>query len=71
MARLTKENGVLIIRNDWHEEDIQDTARDLIDRTLDREELEVVMELIVDGFDANDGISWGTIQAAIEQVAEC
>ena len=70
MAHLVKENGKLIIRDEWHEEDIQGVAEDDHDTTLTPEQMQKVMELIVKSFDANIGIDWEVIGSAIEQIIE-
>ena len=69
MAHLhTLENGEVIIRDDWSEEDIQSVAECNFDKVLTPEQVKRVMEIVVKGFDANFGINWDTIDAAIEQV---
>ena len=70
MARLVKEDGKLIIRDEWHEFDIQCVAEDNHDTTLAPEQMLKVMELIVESFDANIGINWEVIGSAIEQIIE-
>jgi hypothetical protein len=68
MAHITTENGYLVIRDDWHESDIQDAASNVLDRELTKAEIKKVMEWIVAGFDAEQGISWESIEMAIETV---
>jgi hypothetical protein len=68
MAHLIKEDGKLIIRDEWHEFDIQCVAEDDHDTTLTPEQMLKVMELLVNTFDANTGIDWEVIDSAIEQV---
>jgi hypothetical protein len=70
MAHLVKENGKLIIRDEWHEEDIQGVAEDDHDTTLTPEQMLKVMELIIESFDANIGIDWEVIGSAIDQILE-
>ena len=70
MAHLVKEDGKLIIRDEWHEEDIQGVAEDNHDTTLTPDEVHKVMEIIVESFDANIGIDWEVIGSAIEQILE-
>jgi hypothetical protein len=70
MAHLVKEDGKLIIRDEWHEEDIQGVAEDNHDTTLTPEQMLKVMELIIESFDANIGIDWEVIDSAIGQVLE-
>ena len=70
MAHLVTENGKLIIRDEWHEEDIQGVAEDDHDTTLTPEQMLRVMELIIHSFDANIGIDWEVIGSAIGQVLD-
>jgi hypothetical protein len=70
MAHLVTENGRLIIRDEWHEEDIQGVAEDDHDTTLTPEQMKKVMELIVKSFDANIGIDWEVISTAIDQIID-
>jgi hypothetical protein len=70
MAHLITENGKLIIRDEWHEEDIQSVAEDDHDTTLTHEQMLKVMELLVESFDANIGIDWEVIGSAIEQILD-
>jgi uncharacterized protein YpuA (DUF1002 family) len=70
MAHLITENGKLIIRDEWHEEDIQNVADCNYDATLTPDQVNRVMELIVKSFDANIGINWEVIGSAIRQVIE-
>ena len=70
MAQLIKENGKLIIRDEWHEFDIQSVAEDNHDTTLTPEQMLKVMELIIKSFDANIGIDWEVIDSAIDQILE-
>ena len=70
MAQLIKEDGKLIIRDEWHESDIQSVAEDDYDTTLTSEQMLKVMELLVKSFDANIGIDWEIIGSAIEQILE-
>ena len=70
MAKLITENGKLIIRDEWHEEDIQSVAEDNLDTTLTPEQMKKIMELIIKSFDASIGIDWEVIDSAIEQVLD-
>lgn len=67
MAKIIKENGELIIRNDWHPEDIESVAEGM-DVELTDDQIKRVMQLVVMGFDANVGINWDVIESAIETV---
>lgn len=70
MAHLITENGKLIIRDEWHEEDIQSVAEDNHETTLTPEQMKKVMELLVKSFDANIGIDWDVIDSAIDQILD-
>ena len=66
----TLKNGQLIIRDDWGMDDIQSVAESNFDILLTDEQIRQVMEIIVEGFDANYGINWDSIDDAITQVIE-
>lgn len=71
MARLITENGQTFIRDDWFDDDIQSVAQqDLGLKALTDGQVLKVMDLVVESFDANLGINWEMIGAAIEQVLE-
>lgn len=70
MAKLITENGKLIIRDEWHEFDIQCVAEDDHDTTLTPEQMLKVMELLVKSFDANIGIDYEVIGSAIDQILD-
>ena len=68
MAHLVKQaNGNLIIRNDWHQSDINDVA-ERMDLMLCDEEVRRIMELVIARFDANYGINLDAIESAISAV---
>lgn len=69
MAHLHKqENGVTIIRDEWGADDIQSVAEcDLdLEEPLTPEQIARVMDIIVEGYDANIGINWEVIGSAID-----
>lgn len=69
MAHLhTLENGQLVIRDDWDMDDIQSVAECNFDVVLTDSQICQVMKIVVDAFDANYGISWDSIDSAIQQV---
>jgi hypothetical protein len=69
MAHLhTLENGQLVIRDDWGMDDIQSVAECNFDVILTDSQIRQVMEIVVEAFDANYGISWDSIDSAIQQV---
>jgi hypothetical protein len=70
MAHLITENGKTFIRDEWHEEDIQNVADCNYDATLTPDQVNRVMELVVESFDANIGIDWEVISVAIGQILE-
>lgn len=65
MAKVINENGVLILRDDWNEEDIRSVAEQM-DIELTDGMVEEAMHWIVKAFDANIGINWDSIEAAIQ-----
>lgn len=67
MAQLIKENNYWIIRNDWDESDVLDVAKNLKVK-LTKKQVYEVMQIVVNGFDANEGISWYSIESAIDQM---
>ena len=70
MAHLVTENGKTFIRDEWHEEDIQNVADCNYDVALMPDQVQAVMDLIVESFDANIGIDWEVIDMAIGQVID-
>ena len=65
MAKVIKENGCLVLRDDWDEDDIRSVAEQM-DVELTDGMVEEAMHWIVKAFDANIGINWDSIEAAIE-----
>jgi hypothetical protein len=68
MAHLVTEDGITFIRNDWYVDDVQARLEDNWDFTLTDDECIKVLELVADAHDANDGINWDAIDAAIESL---
>ena len=62
--------GNKYIADDWCIEDIQSVAENMNLPYLLPEQVEAVMDLIVESFDANIGINWEVIENAIEEVME-
>jgi|TARA_R100000482_G_C5068715_1_gene120513 hypothetical protein len=60
------EDGKPFIRDDWHLEDVAQVC-DQMDVTLTEDQMEDVLHDIVNGFDANHGISWHTFEYVIHQ----
>jgi hypothetical protein len=67
MAHLVTENGKTFIRDEWGTEDIQSVAECNFEILLTKEQVAEVMEKVVESYDANIGISWDTISAAIKE----
>jgi hypothetical protein len=68
MAHLVTEDGITFIRNDWYVDDVQARLEDNWDFTLTDDECIKVLQLVADAHDANDGINWDAIDAAIESL---
>ena len=64
----TNEDGTKSIVDTWGYEDIQSVAEcDLdLETPLTPEQIEKVMNIIVEGYDANIGINWEVIGGAID-----
>jgi uncharacterized protein YlzI (FlbEa/FlbD family) len=67
MAHLITKNGKTFIRDEWGTEDIQSVAECNFEILLTKEQVAEVMEKVVESYDANIGISWDTISAAIKE----
>jgi uncharacterized protein YlzI (FlbEa/FlbD family) len=67
MAHLVTKNGKTFIRDEWGTEDIQSVAECNFEILLTKEQVAEVMEKVVESYDANIGISWDTISAAIKE----
>jgi len=66
MAQVLKDaEGRLILRSDWWQEDFEQVAEDM-GVQLSPDQVEGVMELIADRFDANIGINWQVLEDAIQ-----
>jgi hypothetical protein len=57
-----------VLRDDWFIEDVQARLEDYWDFTLSDDECLEVLGLVADAFDANIGITWDAIDAAIESL---
>ena len=58
----------VVLRNDWFIDDVEARLEDYWGFTLTREECAKVLTLVADSHDANDGINWDAIDAAIESL---
>lgn len=66
MAQVLKDaEGRLILRSDWWQEDFEQVAEDM-GVQLSPDQVEGVMELVADRFDANIGINWQVLEDAIQ-----
>lgn len=69
MAQMKFKADAWYLSDDWSIEDVRnvidcrDIARDLTDEDCVR-----VLELVAEGFDANVGINWEVIEAALDSV---
>ena len=66
MAHMVQTHDGWVLRNDWFIEDVQARLEDYWDFTLSEDECLEVLGLVADSHDANDGINWDAIDAAIE-----
>ena len=65
MARLIETHDGWVLRDDWYIDDVQARLQDYWGFTLTDGECLRVLELVANSFDANDGVTWGSIDAAI------
>jgi hypothetical protein len=63
----TLDNGEVVVRDDWHEEDVLSVA-ECMEVEITPEQVKRVMRIVVKGFDATVGINWDSFEMAIEQV---
>ena len=69
MTKVVQENGMFILRDDWHIEDIlQEAANN--DYELSYGQAVQIMDVIAKSFDANIGINWVVIGEAINSVMD-
>ena len=69
MAKVIYDEGLPVLRSDWHIEDIMSQAEDMgIELTM--EDVERVMYLIARTHDACIGINWEVIEEAIDTIME-
>lgn len=67
MAHIVKENGVTILRDDWHIEDVLDQAANM-EVKLTKKQAEKVLDLMCETFDCNIGINWDVIENCINSI---
>jgi len=69
MTKVVQENGMFILRDDWHIEDILQEAANM-DYELSYGQAVQIMDVIAKYFDANIGINWIVIGEAIKFVMD-
>ena len=67
MANIVTENGHTFIRDEWWPQDILDQA-ELDEERLTKKQVILVMDYLVETYDANDGISFETVSDAISTI---
>ena len=68
MATLITDKGAPYIEDIWNLEDFRSVADGYEEKEFSDDELLDAMELVVDNFDANYGITWETIEAALDVI---
>ena len=68
MATLITDKGAPYIEDIWSLDDFRNVADGSDTEEFTDEELLEAMELVVHNFDANWGITWETIEAALDQI---
>ena len=68
MATLITDKGAPYIEDIWHLEDFRDVADGYDEEEFSDDDLLQAMELVADNFDANLGITWETIKAALDVI---
>ena len=68
MATLVTDKGAPYIEDIWSLDDFRNVADRSDTEEFTDEELLQAMEMVVDNFDANCGITWETIQAALDWI---
>lgn len=61
------EDGTPYISNDWHVEDVESVCEQM-EVTLTEDEMEDVLHIVANSFDANYGIAWDNFEFAIQDV---
>jgi hypothetical protein len=67
MAKIVTENGHTFVRDEWWAQDILDQA-ELDEEKLTKKQVTLVMEYLVETYDANDGINFETVSDAISTI---
>lgn len=66
MAHMVNEHDEMVLRNDWCVQDVECRLEDYFGFELTEKECIEVLELVARSFDATIGISWESIDCAIE-----
>lgn len=69
MATLITDKGAPYIEDIWYLDDFRSVADGYEEEEFTEDDLLNAMELVVDNFDANLGITWETIEAALDVIA--
>jgi hypothetical protein len=69
MAHIEKIKDKVVLRDDWHTEDIIGQA-EAMGIELSEEDAEWILIDLADNFDANIGINWEVIEMAIQNYQE-
>jgi hypothetical protein len=70
MAKMIKENGKWVLRDDWSVEDVLSVieCNDIEGaENFTEDDCVRVLELVAEAFDCNFGITWDAIDAAVRQ----
>jgi len=68
MATLVMNNGKPYIEDVWNLDDFRNVAERSDTEDFTDEELIEAMEMVVDNFDANYGITWSTVESALDWI---
>lgn len=68
MAHMVQTHDGWVLRDDWCVDDVQARIEDCWDFTLSDDECLDVLGLVADSFDANIGVNWDAIDAAIQSL---
>jgi hypothetical protein len=69
MAHVEKVKGKIVLRDDWHIEDVMEVAENM-GIEISEEDAEWVLNDVADNFDANIGINWDVIEMALQNYGE-
>ena len=66
MARMIESHDGWVLRDDWTTDDVEARLEDYWGFKLTEDECLKVLHLVAKAFDANIGVNWDSIDAAIE-----